>query len=283
MNSIDYSKYLIAGATGRTGIEIVKSLLKLDKKVHLIVRSKTTARKIFKESYEKIEKIIELELGKDIINKDYLNNEELRESIEWCDVLISAVGSTLGGDPQQSDYTSTLDLINLCENSEKKFLGKMFVLVSSLFVTRPYSFTAFLLNYLLPYVLGWKALAENRLRHSDLNYLIVRPGQLTGASSAKRSIGVSQGDSIKGKISRENVAIAIIESLKNPRVNKGRTTIDIVETAAESQIIEISKEIVPDNEKSIITADHFNANKYFNVCLHTILFLLIIYLIYKLK
>ena len=283
MNSKDYSKYLVAGATGRTGIEIVKSLLKLDKKVHVIVRSKTTARKIFKENYEKIEKIIELELGKDITNKDYLNDEELRESIEWCDVLISAVGSTLGGDPQQSDYTSTLDLINLCENSEKKFVGKIFVLVSSLFITRPYSVTAFILNYLLPYVLGWKALAENRLRHSDLNYLIVRPGQLTGASSAKKSIGVFQGDTVKGKISRENVAIAITESLKNPRVNKGRTTIDIVETADESQTIEISKEIVPDNEKSIITADHFKANKYFNVCLHTILFLLIIYLICKLK
>ena len=266
MSSKDYSKYLIAGATGRTGIELVNRLIKQDKKVHIIVRNKTNAKQIFKESYEKIDKIIEVDLGKDVANKEYLNNQDLKDSIEWCDVLVSAIGSSLGGDPQQSDYTSTVDLITLCENSENKFIGKIFVLVSSLFVTRPFSFPAIMLNYLIPYVLGWKALAENRIRHSDLNYLIVRPGQLTTNTSEKKSIGIYQGDKIKGKISREEVALTIIEALNDPQINKGRTTIDIVENNNNRGMLEINQQIVSDNEKAIITSDHFTTNKYFNVC-----------------
>lgn len=284
MTSTNYSKFLIAGATGRTGIEIVNKLLKEDKKVHIIVRNQTKAKQIFKENYEKIEKIIEVELGKDIANKEYLNNQDLRDSIEWCDVLVSAIGSTLGGDPQQADYTTTVDLITLCENSGKKFMGKIFVLISSLFVTRPYSFPAIILNYLIPYVLGWKALAENRLRHSELNYLIVRPGQLTNSNvSTKKSIGVYQGDRVKGKISRENVASAVIDALNKPLINMGRTTIDIIETGGVTNNLVINGTIIPDNQKAIITADHFNANKYFNVCLHTLIFLLIIFIISKFK
>ena len=283
MSSKEYSKYLIAGATGRTGIELVNKLIKQDKKVHIFVRNKTNAKQIFKESYEKIDKIIEVELGKDVANKEYLNNQDLKDSIEWCDVLVSAIGSSLGGDPQQSDYTSTVDLITLCENSDNKFKGKIFVLVSSLFVTRPFSFPAILLNYLIPNVLGWKALAENRIRHSDLNYLIIRPGHLTANSSEKKSIGIFQGDKIKGKISRGDVAITIIEALNDPQINKGRTTIDIVENNNNRGKLEINQQVVPDNEKAIITSDHFTANKYLNVCLHTIFFLIIIYFIIKLK
>ena len=46
MSSKDYSKYLIAGATGRTGIELVNRLIKQDKKVHIIVRNKTWPKKL---------------------------------------------------------------------------------------------------------------------------------------------------------------------------------------------------------------------------------------------
>jgi nucleoside-diphosphate-sugar epimerase len=285
MSSSEYSKFLIAGATGRTGIELVNKLIKQDKKVHIIVRNKTTAKQIFRENYEKIEKIIEVELGKDISNKEYLNDKDLRDSIEWCDVLVSAIGSTIGVDPHKADYTTTSDLISLCENSKNNFMGKIFVLITSLFITRPYSIPALILNYLIPNVLGWKALAENRLRHSDLNYLILRPGQLTGSNlnSTKKSIGVYQGDKVKGKISRENVALVIIEGLSKPWINRGRTTIDIVETEGTLGKLVPFDTVIPDNEKAIITADHFNANKYFNVCLHTIIFLLIIFIICKLK
>lgn len=284
-----YNKYLIAGATGGTGRELVKQLISLNKQVAIIVRNKTKAREVFKDIYKKISDVIECNLGESQF-KPYIKEEENKviNALEGCDVLVSAIGSVRGQDPQISDYMTTTEMIRLCERTKDKFKGKPFVLVSSLYVERPYSFVAYFLNTLVPYVLGWKILAENKLRQSDLNYLIVRPGRLTNDKEITNAVGVYQGDRVKGKISRRNTACAIIQALNLDSINKGRVTIDVVEcntpTANEDKAqLEITQLIKEDDENSISTADHFVATRNISVCLYTILFLGILFIILKYK
>ena len=165
-----FTKFLVIGATGGTGIELVKFLIKSGKEVTILVKDTTKSKKVFKEEYEKISKVIEIELG---LGKA-INNEELKKSVRECDCLISTLGTSMGQNPKISDYDSIKELIEIGEQEKLK----KFVFVTSLNITRPLTFVAWMLNNIIPFVLGWKALAENKLRLSKLNYMIVRPGQL---------------------------------------------------------------------------------------------------------
>ncbi len=172
-----YKKFLVVGATGGTGARLVNELLKAGKEVSIIARNQTKAKTVLKEDYEKLSNVIEVELG----NGSALKNQELRKIISQTDCLISALGSTIGQNPKINDYNSIKELIEICENENVK----KFVFITSLYITRPFTFVAFMLNNIIPYVLGWKALAENKLRLSKLNYMIVRPGQLIDEVNAE--------------------------------------------------------------------------------------------------
>lgn len=286
INTSQYNKFFIVGATGGCGVKLVNLLLAKGKKVSILVRNSTKAKTVFKENYEKLENVVEWELGKSQLRGDQeiKLNKDLMEAIEWCDVIVSALGPAIGADPQQVDYVSTVELINHCRNSKNSFNGKVFVYISATHITRPYSPPVAILNYVFPYVYGWKALAENRLRQSGLNYLIVRPSRLTNLGDDK-TVEVHQGDKVKGKISRKNVAKTILLSLDDEIINKGHVTVELIEGSGSSQDkeLDVKSNIKEDDEKSIIVADHFKATRNQAVILHTILLILILYLICKFK
>ncbi|BAY27021.1 NADH:ubiquinone oxidoreductase complex I intermediate-associated protein 30 [Calothrix sp. NIES-2100] len=99
-----------------------------------------------------------------------------------------------------------------------------FVLVSSAGVTRPgrpginldEEPPAVRLNDQLGGILTWKLQGEESLRKSGISYTIIRPCALTEETGGKDLI-VEQGDNIRGKISREDVAEICIEALKQPK------------------------------------------------------------------
>jgi uncharacterized protein YbjT (DUF2867 family) len=101
-----------------------------------------------------------------------------------------------------------------------------FVLVSSAGVTRPgrpginldEEPPAVRLNDQLGGILTWKLRGENILRYSGIPYTIIRPCALTEEAGGKELI-VEQGDNIKGKISREDVAELCVEVLKQPQAS----------------------------------------------------------------
>jgi hypothetical protein len=282
--NLNYRKYLIVGATGGSGRELVNLLISKGKNVGIIVRNKTKAKTVFKENYEKIDKVIEFELGLSQVRceQEPVYNEEILEALNWSDVLISSLGPTRGGNPQQSDYTATVELINHCLKSENSFANKIFVYISTMYITRPYAFISFFLNSIVPYVMGWKALAENRIRQSELNYLIVRPGRLIDADIPK-TVEIHQGDNSKGQISRSNLAKMIFHSLSDSLVNKGKVTVEVVEKKSFSGVVEINSPVKVDDESSIITANHFTTTRNITVCIYTILFIIILGLISKFK
>jgi uncharacterized protein YbjT (DUF2867 family) len=96
-----------------------------------------------------------------------------------------------------------------------------FVLVSSAGVTRPgrpginldEEPPAVRLNDQLGGILTWKLKGEDSLRESRIPYVIIRPCALTEEIGGKELI-FEQGDNIRGKISREDVAELCVRSLQ---------------------------------------------------------------------
>jgi uncharacterized protein YbjT (DUF2867 family) len=99
-----------------------------------------------------------------------------------------------------------------------------FVLVSSAGVTRPgrpginldEEPPAVRLNDQLGGILTWKLRGEDSLRESGIPYTIIRPCALTEEPGGKDFI-VEQGDNIRGKISREDVAKLCVEMLQQTK------------------------------------------------------------------
>jgi len=283
MKSSRYEKFLIIGATGGSGKELVNELLKNNKKVAIVVRNVSKAKSVFKENYEKLERIVEFELGNIQLRGDQeiQINEELLKVVEWCDVLISSIGSTYGSDPQKCDYFATVEMINHCEKSN--FKNKPFIYISTLCITRPHKGISIMLNCILPFVMGWKALAENRLRQSSLNYFIVRPGGLNDKIN-KKTIKVSQGDTVNGYVSRNNLARFIINSLNNESINKERSTIEVIESTINSnEEVIVKHKIKSDEPNYLVTADHFTITRNYLIVFHSLIIFLFMIVIWIFK
>ncbi|MBE9214755.1 CIA30 family protein [Plectonema cf. radiosum LEGE 06105] len=98
-----------------------------------------------------------------------------------------------------------------------------FILVSSAGVTRPgrpginleEEPPAVKLNDQLGGILTWKLKGEDTLRASGIPYTIIRPCALTEEPGGKELI-LEQGDNIRGKISREDIAKLCVQALQEP-------------------------------------------------------------------
>jgi uncharacterized protein YbjT (DUF2867 family) len=101
-----------------------------------------------------------------------------------------------------------------------------FILVSSAGVTRPgrpginldEEPPAVKLNDQLGGILTWKLKGEDSLRESGISYTIIRPCALTEEPGGKELI-LEQGDNIKGKISRDDVAELCVQAIKIPKAS----------------------------------------------------------------
>ncbi|MEZ2226056.1 MAG: CIA30 family protein [Microcoleus sp.] len=98
-----------------------------------------------------------------------------------------------------------------------------FVMVSSAGVTRPgrpginleEEPPAVRMNDMLGGILTWKLKGEDSVRSSGIPYTVIRPCALTEEPGGKALI-FDQGDNIKGKVSREDIAQLCVEALDFP-------------------------------------------------------------------
>jgi uncharacterized protein YbjT (DUF2867 family) len=72
------------------------------------------------------------------------------------------------------------------------------------------------MNDMLGGILTWKLKGEDCVRSSGIPYTIVRPCALTEEPGGKALI-FDQGDNIKGKVSREDVAELCVQALDSPQ------------------------------------------------------------------
>jgi uncharacterized protein YbjT (DUF2867 family) len=129
-----------------------------------------------------------------------------------------------------------------------------FVLISSAGVTRPgrpginldEEPPAVRLNDQLGGILTWKLKGEDSLRSSGIPYTIIRPCALTEDAGGKEFI-FEQGDNIRGKISREDIAELCIQSIQKTKARN--LTFEVKEganTANSLNLQELFSKLQPD-------------------------------------
>ena len=188
---------LVAGATGRTGSEIVAELQASGYRVRAFVRDIDKAR-------EKLGDEIEFSEG------DVRDIETIEAALTGIDALISAIGAGRSDPKNGPEFVDYGGVKNLADAAAAANLRQL-ILVSSMGVTDE----DHILNKMFNNVLMWKFKGEEALRSSGVPYTIVRPGGLTNAEGGVNEIVFKQGDTDAGAIPRADVARVCVASLNS--------------------------------------------------------------------
>jgi uncharacterized protein YbjT (DUF2867 family) len=194
------STVLVAGATGRTGREVVDELLTRGYKVRAFVRDAAAARKMLGEG-------IEYAVG----------DVRQRESIDAALHGVTAIICSIGASPSRDDPANGPEFVdyggvkNLADAAVLAGL-RHFVLVSSAGVTRENAG----INQSFSNILMWKLRGEEAVRSTSVPYTIVRPGGLTDNPGGQQALQLVQGDSRRGRVARADVARVVVAALAVP-------------------------------------------------------------------
>ena len=135
--------------------------------------------------------------------------EDIASVFEGADAIVFTAGS--GG---KTDYDKTLEIdldaaVKCMEAAEKENL-KRFIIVSVINADNREAWNS---SPIKPFMIA-KHYADRALINSTLDYTIVRPGGLTDESGTGK-ITTSPSSNSESKISREDVALTILECLNN--------------------------------------------------------------------
>merc|ERR1712130_164887 len=134
---------------------------------------------------------------------------------------------------------------------------------------------AFLLNNVAKNVLAYKCHAENYLRESDIDYIIIRPLRLVGNKRKYNAsaITVGQGDTLTGTISRASVGKVVYAALMDKNI-PSRVTFECINTPGmeNERFTWENIELKPDSKK-LLPNEHFEVKKnYWMTIISTFLF-----------
>jgi len=186
---------LVFGATGLTGIQVVKSLLSKGFKVRAVVRDPQKG-------------LAELGAGVDILALDLNDTAALGKILTGIPVIISALGSQNTKDPDEKEQVEHIFVVNLAAAAQEAGTEHI-VMCSSIGTDKPEKFP------FIEAVLRFKAKGEAALQNSGLTYTIVRPGGLNNNPGGQ---GVLLKDSLEvgGMISRVDVAEVMVQAILQP-------------------------------------------------------------------
>ena len=183
---------LVAGANGQVGQHIVRFLAERGYEVQAMIRDEGQAQRL-------------LELGGEPVVADL--EGEVFHTVEGCDAVIFSAGGGPGSGPEKKetiDYGGASKLIRAAtEHGANRFL-----VVSSVGAQAPESAN----EKMQPYLRA-KARADEELKHSGLDYTIVRPGPLTDERGTSR-IEASTALGRREEIPREDVAHTMVAALE---------------------------------------------------------------------
>jgi hypothetical protein len=209
--------FLIAGATGRCGVWIVRALLEKGRKVRLLIRNKEKLSQFTEDERSHFESVVYCNLVHDTDYKQKLA-DALKGQVRY---VISALAHNSGGS-QSSEQGNFVTNSRLIDAVKEKTQIKRFLLLSSSHVTKPWSCFALCGNIFRSYNLYYKARTEEYLRTSGINYLIVRPTTLRVADKPS-AYTLSQGDKIEGQITIPTVGKLIADTILDQWVPKNST------------------------------------------------------------
>lgn len=190
------SVVLVAGATGRTGQQLVQQLIEQGHAVRALVRDAGKARAA-------------LPAGIGIAVADVRDPDALATAMQGVTYVVSAIGAgpraAPGSGPREVDFAGVRNLALAAKAAGVRH----FVLVSSAATTRAATYP---MEFMRP-ILAAKLEGEAALRSSGVTYTIVRPGGLLDEPGGRRAIELSQGDTLAGRIPRADVAAVCVAAL----------------------------------------------------------------------
>ena len=190
---------LVVGASGRSGVYIIKAL--------------EAAGRPFKPMTSNIERARgKVDGDYDWVEGDVRDIDSMNAAMVGVTHIISTLGATQFEGPNSPEFVDWGGTKNLVDAALLAGV-KHFVIESAAGVTQENSSMNKYGN-----VMVFKLKAENYLRDSGLPYTIVRPGGLESVDSEGKPIALKQGDDMgnHGGFSRADVAALMIAAVGNP-------------------------------------------------------------------
>jgi len=197
----------VAGATGRTGRQIIAELLRRGYRVRALVRDQLKASARAQE-------------GVELVKADLASPASLEHALTGADYLISAIGSRKPFNTQENNRVDNLGNQNLAQAARSAGIRHM-VMISSIGVGSSRRALNILFRLLMGPVLRMKEKAEAFLSSCGISYTIIRPGGLSD-KDISGEIAFGEGGHITGMVSRAQVARACVDALTHPAM-KNRT------------------------------------------------------------
>lgn len=189
-------KVVIAGGHGKIAMHLHPMLKQKGHNVRGLIRKEEQADDLRKAGAEPV--IVDLEQVDDI--SEYVGN---------ADAVVFAAGAGPGSGEERKWSVDRDGAIKLIEAAKKKGVDK-YVMISAMGLDTPRGDEVFQVYQKA------KAQADEALRNSGLNYVIVKPGRLTNEDGTGKVKIAEKLD--RGEIPREDVARVIAEVLDNDSI-----------------------------------------------------------------
>lgn len=191
-------RVLIAGAHGKTARRLTRMLVAGGHEVRGLVRKEEQMGEVAADGAEPV--LVDLE------------SEEVSggvgRAVEGCDAIVFAAGAGPGsGEARKEtmDYGGAVKLIEAAEGSG----ASRYLMLSAMGASDPEEGS----DGMRPYLRA-KAMADERLMQSDLDYTIIRPGGLT-EDEGTGNIEAAERLGRRGEIPREDVASTFAAALQD--------------------------------------------------------------------
>jgi uncharacterized protein YbjT (DUF2867 family) len=202
---------LVAGASGRTGREVLRELNDTAFHVRALTRSAANRESL-------------VESGADeVVVGDLLVPADVRRAVENCEAVLFAAGSSLTtGLVRPSRVVDGAGVLNLIEAAGEAGV-RTFVLQSSIGVGDSRAgMPLWARLFMLRWAVREKERAERALRESGIEYVVFRPGWLTDEPATNDVLLGEGGGDMTGSVPRADVARLMVATLFTPAA-LGRT------------------------------------------------------------
>ena len=196
---------LVAGGSGRVGHSVVEYLAEQGRSYRALTRSRADAAERWGDSI----------VSADWIEGDVRDAQRMTEVMQAVTDVICVIGTRELSGPNSAEFVDYGGVVHLVDAAKTAGV-RHFVLLTAIGVTDPkHPF-----NKATKGALQWRFKGEEYLRASGLDYTIVRPGGLQDRPAGEQGLIISQGDNwkpvLRSTLSRDDLALVLIESLDNP-------------------------------------------------------------------
>ena len=190
-------KVLVAGANGQTARQLVRMLVGDGHEVRGLIRKEEQMENVESDGAEPV--LADLEQDE--------ADGRIGEAVEGCDAIIFAAGAGPGSGAGRKETMDRDGAIKLIEAAESRGVRR-YLMLSTMGADDPESRD----EKMQPYMRA-KGEADERLRNSNLDYTIIRPGRLTD-DGGTGNIVAAESLGQYGEITREDVARTFATALE---------------------------------------------------------------------